>query len=278
MKSQTILVHCPDQKGLIHSITGVLLRAGLNIVCQDEFVDTDAEQFFMRTEVSGDFNRAEVCFGLERVLPAGASIFCPARAPKKLVVLASSEPHCLGDLLVEDAFDGLPADVLAVVSNSEVLGDLVARFDIPFHFISCKGKERAVHEGEILAAVSQYEPDYLVLAKYMRIFTSGFVSHYENRIVNIHHSFLPAFVGANPYHQAFERGVKIIGATAHFVTDGLDEGPIIFQDVINVDHRKSPEDMVQAGRNVEKVVLNRALQLVCEDRVFVHGRRTVIFG
>lgn len=276
MENQIILVHCPDKKGLIYSVAGILFRAGLNIVSQDEFVDTNTEKFFMRTEVSGDFDSENVRRELADVLPEGSFITCPASYPKKLVVFASSEPHCLGDLLVEDAFDSLPMDVLAVISNKEALGDLVSKFKIPFHFIPHKNKERSEHEREILNIVAGYRPDYLVLAKYMRIFTPDFVSQYPDRIINIHHSFLPAFAGANPYHQAFERGVKIIGATAHFVTGGLDEGPIIFQDVVAVDHRKTPEDMIQAGRNVEKVVLNRALQLICEDRVFVDGRRTVV--
>ena len=167
-------------------------------------------------------------------------------------------------------------DVRAVVANRDDLRGLAERFGVPFHYIHHDG-DRAAHEAALLEVLNEVGPDLLVLAKYMRILSSDFVSRWHRRIVNIHHSFLPAFSGARPYRQAWERGVKIIGATAHLVTDDLDEGPILAQDVIPVDHRRIPRQMAAAGRDVEKTVLARALRYVLDDRVFVVGRRTIIF-
>ena len=171
----------------------------------------------------------------------------------------------------------LGAAVRAVISNYDSLAPLAEQCHIPFHHVPHQGRSRVEHEAAILALLAGYQPDYLVLAKYMRILSPEFVSRYPNRIVNIHHSFLPAFVGARPYHQAFERGVKITGATAHVVTDALDTGPIIAQGVLPVDHSYTPAGMAQAGRDVEKIVLAKALTLMLEERVFLHRNRTVIF-
>jgi formyltetrahydrofolate deformylase len=193
------------------------------------------------------------------------------------VLMATKEHHCLSELLVRHAFGELNARVLAVISNHEELGDLARRFDIPFHFVSHQGLTREAHEAAVLATLAPYRPEFVVLAKYMRILSSEFVAHYPNRLINIHHSFLPAFVGANPYAQAYERGVKIIGATAHFVNEQLDQGPIILQSVIPIDHTQSARDMAQAGRDVEKIVLARSLKLVFDGHVFVNRNKTVIF-
>jgi formyltetrahydrofolate deformylase len=201
----------------------------------------------------------------------------PRRADRRIVVLASKEHHCLGDLLLRHAHHELQAKILAVVANHPVLQPLTERFGIPFHCHGHDDKSRPDHEAEILRTLREYDPDYVVLAKYMRILSPEFIARFRNRIINIHHSFLPAFIGASPYRQAFQRGVKIIGATAHFVTETLDDGPIISQSVIPVDHTYRVEDMAQAGREVEKQVLATALKLVFEDRVFLCGRRTVIF-
>ncbi|MFW5607605.1 MAG: formyltetrahydrofolate deformylase, partial [Campylobacter hyointestinalis] len=164
-----------------------------------------------------------------------------------------------------------------VVANHDTLKPLVEKFDIPFNLVSAENLSREEHENAVLEVLKKYKFDYMVLAKYMRILSPFFVSNFPKKIINIHHSFLPAFIGANPYKQAFERGVKIIGATAHFVTDDLDEGPIITQDVIRVNHEMTWKDMQRAGRNVEKVVLSNALDLVFDERVFVHENKTVIF-
>jgi formyltetrahydrofolate deformylase len=194
-----------------------------------------------------------------------------------VVVLVSAEHHCLGELLLRHAHDELGADILAVVSNHTRLEALTTRFNVPFHHVPHADVGRGEHERAIENILSTYAPDYLVLAKYMRVLTPEFVSRYPHRIINIHHSFLPAFAGSNPYRQAFERGVKIIGATAHFVTEHLDEGPIIAQAVVPIDHSYRPEEMAQAGRDVEKIVLAKALKLVFEERVFLNGSRTIVF-
>jgi formyltetrahydrofolate deformylase len=166
----------------------------------------------------------------------------------------------------------------AVVANHDCLGGLVERFDVPFHHVPHEGISREDHEAALFGEIRKYSPEYVVLARYMRVLSAAAIGHYADRIVNIHHSFLPAFAGASPYKQAHERGVKLIGATAHFVTAELDAGPIIAQDVIPVSHADTPQRMAQSGRDVEKLVLARAVRLVAEERVFLHGRRTVVFG
>lgn len=277
MPNYIVLVRCADEMGLIHRISGALLRRELNIEELGEHIDEHSKQFFLRAKVCGEVSSGELESEISSLLPRGASVEVNDCSPKDLVLLAGSENHCLGDLLIRDLDSELNCRILAVVSNHEKVGELVTKFGHPFHFVPHQDKSQAQHEAELLEIVSGYDPALIVLAKYMRILSPGFVERYPRRIVNIHHSFLPAFIGAKPYHQAFERGVKIIGATAHFVTDELDQGPIIAQDVIRVDHRKSAKAMIQAGRNVEKIVLAEALKMVLEDRVFVHGNRTVIF-
>lgn len=277
MPTHILLIDCPDQPGLIHRVSGALFRGGCNIVSNSEFVDRSTEHFFMRTEFAGELDAGEIVRELRGKLPSAAQIRLADSVPRRIVVCATREPHCLGDLLVRHAYGELNAQILAVVANHETLGPLVARFDIPFHCVSHEAQSREAHEEQVLRQVACYEPEYVVLAKYMRILSPAFVARFPRQIINIHHSFLPAFMGAQPYRQAFERGVKIIGATAHFVTDELDTGPIIAQSVIPVDHGYSATEMARAGRDVEKIVLARALKLVFEERVFLCGNRTIIF-
>lgn len=272
-----LLVECADRPGLVHAITGVLLRRGCNVISNHEFVDREQGQFFMRTEFTGEIDRDVVEAETRAVLPGGASVRSTTLAPRRVVVLASREHHCLAEILVRHHFGDLNAILTSVISNHSDLGSFVARFGVPFHHISHEGLSRAEHERKLLAVLEPQRPDYLVLAKYMRLLTPEFVFRFPRRIINIHHSFLPAFVGAKPYLQAFQRGVKVIGATAHFVTDQLDAGPIIVQEVLPVNHRNSPQDMAQAGRDVEKLALVRALQLVFAERVCLSGNRTIIF-
>jgi len=197
---------------------------------------------------------------------------------KNIIIMATKEIHALGDILIRYEAGELDANILAVISNYDDLRGLVERFELPYICISHEGLDRAEHEEKIIECINGFsDVDYIVLAKYMRILTPRFVSAYENKIINIHHSFLPAFIGANPYKQAHDRGVKIIGATAHFVNNNLDEGPIIAQDVISINHSYSWRDMQKAGRDVEKVVLSRALKFALEDRIFVYANKTVIF-
>jgi formyltetrahydrofolate deformylase len=263
--ARLLLVECPDQRGLVHRITGVLFRHGCNVTSNHEFVDEESGRFFMRTEFSGEM---EPEGGEARLAPTGR---------RRVVVLVSREHHCLAELLVRCTYGEINAELLAVVSNHETLAPLVNRFGIPFHHVPHEGRSREEHEAALLQLLEPLRPEWLVLAKYMRILSASTVARYRHQIVNIHHSFLPAFAGAKPYLQAFRRGVKVIGATAHFVTEQLDEGPIIMQQVIPVDHRRGPADLAQAGRDVEQMVLAQALRLVLEERVFLSGNRTVIF-
>lgn len=270
-----LLMDGPDYRGLIYHVTRVLFEHHQNIISQDEYVSPLGE-FFMRTEFEGEGDTELILENLRRALPAGLNLRLNPKKKKNIVVLVTKEHHCLGELLIRYAFDELDANIQAVVSNYDVLQPLVNKFDIPFHFISHELQTREAHEAAILQTLAVYQPEYLVLAKYMRVLTSAFVQHYSNRIINIHHSFLPAFVGANPYRQAYERGVKIIGATAHFVNNDLDEGPIISQDVKEVDHRQTAADMATLGKDTEKSVLSKALKLVFNDRVFIQNNRTIV--
>ena len=272
-----VLIDCNDERGLVYRISKIFYDYGLNIDSNREFVDKEAGKFFMRSVVTGDFDEKALQRDLETAVPAGAHLRVITPSRKKIVILATKESHALGDILIRHADGELEADIEAVIANRDVLRDLVERFDIPFIYIPADGLSREEHEAKVLAELERFDFDYMVLAKYMRILTPAFVERYPGRIINIHHTFLPAFIGANPYKQAYERGVKIIGATAHFVTDDLDEGPIIAQDVIPVNHRFDWKDMQRAGRDVEKIVLSRALNLVLNDRVFIHGNKTIVF-
>jgi formyltetrahydrofolate deformylase len=277
--TRILLIECDDRPGLVHLATGVLYRAGVNVIRNHEFVDLESRRFFMRTEfetaAAASSGSADLVAEVAKVLPPGARVEVRTTAPKRIVVLASREHHCLADLLVRHAYRELRATILAVVSNHDGLRSLAERFGVPFHHVpAVEGMSREAHEKAVEAVLEPLEPDLLVLAKYMRVLTPGFVQRWPRRILNIHHSFLPAFVGARPYHQAFARGVKVIGATAHYVTE---ERPIVVQQVIPVDHTHTAQDLAQSGRDVEQMVLARALKLVLEDRVFLNGHRTVIF-
>jgi len=277
MDNYILKIDCEDAKGLIYKISDVLYKSDLNIVKNDEFVDIEHSRFFFRAIVNGGVEKNVLIEKLQESMPEDAKIELTQKRRKKIIIMATKESHCLGDLLLKEYSDDLNAQIVGVVSNYDYLKELVNKFDIPFDFVSHEGLSREKHEKKVMEVMESYEFDYIVLAKYMRILSSNFVKHYEGKMVNIHHSFLPAFIGANPYKQAYNRGVKTIGATAHFVTNDLDEGPIIAQDVINVTHEFSWRDMQKAGRNVEKVVLSNALDLVFEDRVFVSANKTVIF-
>jgi formyltetrahydrofolate deformylase len=243
-----------------------------------EFVETGSNTFFMRVEVSGEVNEQRLTNELYAVLPHGSQIEIIPKHKKKLVILVTREHHCLSDLLVRHYFHELHSEVKAIVGNHDTLRPFAEKFNIPYHFISHEGKEKAEFEKEMMSAVVQYKPDYIVLAKFMRILSPEFVAAFRDRIINIHHSFLPAFKGANPYKKAFERGVKLIGATAHIVNDDLDEGPIITQKIIPVHHYDDLNDMIESGHEIEKSVLADALKMLLEDRVFVSRNKTIIFS
>ena len=275
MDKWTLLIDTADQIGLIHKISGVLVNQNLNVVTNSEFVDNDNNRFFMRCEIDGDLSRETILHELSSFLPKAKLSLCPMKN-KDIVVMVTKESHAIGDMLIKHEFGELGANIKAVIGNHDKLKPLVEKFNIPYEHVSHENKSREEHEDEIRDIIDAISPDYVVLAKYMRILTPNFVQGLENKIINIHHSFLPAFIGANPYKQAHKRGVKIIGATAHFVNNDLDEGPIIFQDVTPVNHTMSWENMMSLGINVEKNVLASALKLVFENRIFVYGNKTII--
>lgn len=276
MNEHILRTECRDAPGLVAAVTGACQASGFNILSNREHVDRSRGHFFMRTVMAGEGDREALETTVRAQLPAGAEVSWVRSRPLRVVILVTREAHCLGDLLIR-AFEGeMPIEIAGVVGNRDSLRPLVERFELPFVHVDHEGLAREEHERRLAEAVAALTPEFLVLAKYMRILSPSFVARYPRRMLNIHHSFLPAFVGARPYQQAFERGVKIVGATAHFVTDDLDEGPIVTQDVIPVGQDWTAHEMARGGRDVEKVVLSRALRLVAQGRVFISGRRTVI--
>jgi formyltetrahydrofolate deformylase len=272
-----IVIQCRDQVGLVAAISGVLAQEQLNIVSLREHVDRTENRFFIRIEVDGESVAATLQRKLGTLLPVDALVSINPRPEKEIVVLVTKEYHCLSDILVRHHFRTLGASVQHVIGNYPILEDICSRFGIPFSHISHQDQEKDIFEQQIIDAMLRYQPDFIVLAKFMRILSPAFIKAFPARIINIHHSFLPAFAGANPYRQAFERGVKLIGATAHFVTDQLDEGPIIAQQIIPVSHSFTAADMMKAGKEIETSVLAKALRLVFEDRVLVYKNKTVVF-
>lgn len=272
-----IVIQCTDEVGLVSLISSVLAKGGYNIISMREHVDVEENKFFARLVVNSILNPQDIEQELLKVLPTNAIVHVNPQPIKNIVVLVTKEYHCLSDILTRNHFKTLGANVACVIGNHADLENICQRFQIPFQLISHEQKTKEQFEQELIKTIQPYQPDYLVLAKFMRILSPSFISTYPLQIINIHHSFLPAFIGANPYKQAFERGVKIIGATAHFVTNDLDEGPIISQKITPVNHSFSLRDLVKAGRENETAALAKAMQLVFEDRVFVYNNKTVVF-
>lgn len=277
MQRHTLLIACEDAQGLIFKVSSVIFKHGLNIERNDEFVDKENNCFFMRTLISGDIKTDSLLKDLLADLPRQAQVNLISPKKKSIVILCGKENHCIGDLLLRYDSGELDVQIEAVISNHSHLRNLVEKFHIDFFHIPTEGISRQDHEQLIIQKCSEFEIDFLVLAKYMRILSPFFVEKYPHKIINIHHSFLPAFIGANPYKQAYERGVKIIGATAHFVNNNLDEGPIIAQDTIKIDHTYSWQDMQRAGRDVEKNVFAKAIELALNNKIFIHCNKTIIF-
>jgi formyltetrahydrofolate deformylase len=272
-----IVIQCKDSIGLVAAISAVLARSGYNIISMREHVDQDENKFFARIVVENITDPQDIEARLLGVLPENAIVRVNPLPEKNIVVLVTKEYHCLSDILTRNHFKTLGANVQCVIGNHPDLRNITERFNVPFHLVSHENKSREKFEAELKDTILAYKPDYLVLAKFMRILSQEFVSAFMLKIINIHHSFLPAFTGANPYRQALTRGVKIIGATAHFVTNDLDEGPIITQKIIPVNHSFTLADLVKAGRENETSALAKAMQLVFEDRVFVYNNKTVVF-
>jgi formyltetrahydrofolate deformylase len=278
-----LLLSCPDQKGLVASVADFIYKNNGNIVHADQHIDTEADIFFQRVEweMSGfRLGREEIArlfqpiaqrFGMTWSLHF--SDFRP-----RVAVMVSRQPHCLYELLIKQRMGELKADIPLVVSNHPDLEALAKGFGVEYRSFPVTPDSRSIQEAQVLKVLQDYQIDMIVLARYMQVLSEAFVGRYQSRIINIHHSFLPAFTGASPYRQAHQRGVKIIGATAHYVTAELDQGPIIEQDVVRVSHRDSVADLIRQGRDLEKTVLARAVDLHVRNRVIVYGNKTVVFG
>ena len=274
---------CPDRGGIVAELSNFIWRNRGNIVHLDQHVDPQANVFFARVEWSLE----DFLIGRERIEAAAEDLvrpFAPTffsldftdRKPR-LAIFVTKESHCLYDLLVRRDSGELDVEIPLIVSNHETLGRDAARFGIPFHHVPITKETRAEREREELELLAAHDVDTVVLARYMQILSGAFLDAFPGSVINIHHSFLPAFIGANPYRQAYERGVKIIGATSHYVTPDLDQGPIIGQDVVRVSHRDSLEDFIRHGKDLEKVVLARAVWHHVQHRVLTYNNKTVVF-
>ncbi len=281
-QTATLLLSCADRRGLVSRISHFIFERGGNIVDLSEHVDSNERQFFLRVawDMSGFSITADDltdAFGpLAREFDARWKISLNHKR-HRVAIFVSKDDHCLLEILWRYTLGEFNADICLIISNHEGVAPLCARYNVPFH-VFAKTPENKVHQEELeLALLKKEAIDTVVLARYMQILSPHFVEQYPSAIINIHHSFLPAFAGSNPYTQAYERGVKIIGATSHYVTEDLDEGPIIEQDISHISHRDSIKDLVRKGRDLERLVLARAVRLHLEDRVLVHGRKTIVF-
>jgi formyltetrahydrofolate deformylase len=302
--SAILLISCPDQKGEVAAISDFVYRHGGNILHADEHADEESGLFLMRVE----FDPKDFDIDLSHVNTAqaghsntdatghlsGLSDFARHFEPvaarfqmkwrlaqsshrQRMIILVSKYDHCLVDLLYRHQSGELACDIPLIISNHPDNQAIADFYKIPYAVVQVKKDNKAEAESRIQSLIDNHKPDFMVLARYMQILSNDFVNRYPQRIINIHHSFLPAFIGARPYHQAFERGVKLIGATSHYVTEVLDDGPIIEQDVVRVSHRDTVEDLIRKGRDLEKVVLSRAVRWHTENRVLLYGNKTVVF-
>lgn len=278
----TLLISCPDQKGLVAKIANFIYSNGGNIIHADQHTDFSAELFLTRIEWQLEgFNLPREIIG-----PAFNAIAQPLQAQwqlhfsdtiPRIAIWVSKQDHCLFDLIWRQRAGELHAEIPLILSNHEDLRAIASQFNIDYHHIPITKDTKATQEAKQLELLQHYQIDLVILAKYMQVLSSKFIAQFPT-VINIHHSFLPAFAGANPYHRAYERGVKIIGATAHYATADLDEGPIIEQDVVRVSHRDSVDDLIRKGKDLERVVLARAVRFHLQNRVLVYGNRTVVFG
>ena len=270
-------LQCADQPGIVHAMTSAVLACGGNIIENQQFTDPTTNTFVMRTR----FETSQGQAAAEKSLSEGLAKYSPAlhirptsKRPRTLVMV-TKESHCLRDLLYLNELGELKVEIPLVISNHEDLRQLVESHGVKFMYLP---GDKSSQEAEINKQIELLEIDFVVLARYMQILSADFCDRMPGKIINIHHSFLPGFKGAKPYHQAHDRGVKIIGASAHFVTSDLDEGPIIEQDVAHVTHIATPEELIAIGRDIERRVLAKAVKLYSEDKIFVVGKRTVVFA
>ncbi|MDZ4697619.1 MAG: formyltetrahydrofolate deformylase [Deltaproteobacteria bacterium] len=279
----TLLVACRDRTGLVAALSAFVFENGGNIRDADQHAEPESGLFFMRLvwDLKGFvLDRPQIRQAIEHIARRFSLqwdlTYTDERA--RVAVFATRMPHCLYDLLLSHQLGELGGDLVAVVSNHRDLESVATHFDVPFHHIPVERIDKAGAEAKQMALLDSLRVDLVVLARYMQVLSPGFVAHRPGRIINIHHSFLPAFVGAKPYHQAKEKGVKVIGATAHYVTSELDQGPIIDQDVCRVSHRDDVEHLIRKGRELERQVLTRAVRLHLERRVLISENRTIVFG
>jgi formyltetrahydrofolate deformylase len=277
-----LFISCPDQRGLVARVAEFVYRHNGNIVASDHHTDAGSGLFLMRVEFELEgmhIGREEIRGAFEplaRSLEMRWEIHFSDR-PQRIAIFVSRYGHCLYDLLLRANAGELRGEIALIASNHPDLEPVAERFQIPYHLFPVTGENKAVQEARELELLERNRIDLVVLARYMQVLSPAFVAHFPNRIINIHHSFLPAFIGSRPYHQAHQRGVKLIGATSHYVTEQLDDGPIIEQDVARISHRDTVDDLVRKGRDLERVVLARAVRLHLENRVLPYGKKTVVF-
>ncbi|MGA1987444.1 MAG: formyltetrahydrofolate deformylase [Candidatus Sulfotelmatobacter sp.] len=285
--SAILLISCPDRKGEVATIADFVFRHNGNILHADEHADEESGLFLMRVEFDPkdfdiDLSQKDLADFGRQFSPIAESFNMKWRLAQssqrpRMIILVSRYDHCLVDLLYRHKSGELACDIPLIISNHADNQAIAEFYRIPYVIVPATKDNKSQAEAKIKSLIDEQKPDFMVLARYMQILSSEFVHRYPQRIINIHHSFLPAFVGARPYHQAFERGVKLIGATSHYVTEVLDDGPIIEQDVVRVSHRDTVEDLIRKGRDLEKVVLSRAVRWHVENRVLVYGNKTVVF-
>jgi formyltetrahydrofolate deformylase len=285
--SAILLISCPDQKGEVATIADFVYRHGGNILHADEHADEESGLFLMRVEFDprdfdidlADKNLVDFTKHFSPIADKFQMTWRLALSSHRprMIILVSKYDHCLVDLLYRHQSGELACDIPLIVSNHPDNQPIAEFHKIPYSVISIAKENKQQAEQQIQSLIEEHKADFLVLARYMQILSNDFVNRYPQRIINIHHSFLPAFIGARPYHQAFERGVKLIGATSHYVTEVLDDGPIIEQDVVRVSHRDTVEDLIRKGRDLEKVVLSHAVRWHIENRILLYGNKTVVF-
>ncbi|HEY3615986.1 MAG TPA: formyltetrahydrofolate deformylase [Candidatus Sulfotelmatobacter sp.] len=280
--SAILLISCPDRKGEVAAIADFVYRHNGNILHADEHADEESGLFLMRVEFdASEFDIDLADFG-RHFSPVAESFrmkwqLAQSSHRQRMIILVSKYDHCLVDLLYRHQSGELACDIPLIISNHADNQAIADFYKIPYAIVAVTKDNKNQAEAKIQMLIDDQKPDFVVLARYMQILSNGFVNRFAQRIINIHHSFLPAFVGARPYHQAFERGVKLIGATSHYVTEVLDDGPIIEQDVVRVSHRDTVEDLIRKGRDLEKVVLSHAVRWQVENRVLLYGNKTVVF-
>ncbi len=277
MQNYRLIISCPDQTGIIAQISGLIAKYQGWIMEADQHSDLENNWFFMRYEIKMDSIKpqlnafSEELDKLAHTLQLHWQLIDPTIA-KKVLLLASRTPHCLTEILHRVQAGDLFCDIQAVISNHDVLQEAIEQLHIPYHLVAKRPDPSLLAE-----LFANYQPDVIVLARYMQLIPEDLCQHYGGKIINIHHSFLPSFAGGDPYQQAFDRGVKLIGATCHYVTPDLDAGPIISQDVIEISHRDSKHDLIREGKDIEKRVLAKGLRYHLEDRVIIHGNKTIVF-